>query len=111
VICPPPKLALDRKVSARTYDSDGRLRVNDAVISQSNVGKNWGHEIINADSLGLRADKTYVLFREPSELSKAARSACGLPILTDDEPVDAVEFRPDLLVGATLSDARFQAPL
>jgi uncharacterized protein len=105
-----PSLALDRMVSARTYDSDGRLRVTDAVISQSNVGKYWGHEIINADSLGLDPGLTYLMYRPVEELAKAVPSANGLPILTAHEPVDAVEFRPDLLVGATLSDARFQDP-
>jgi uncharacterized protein len=41
---------------------------------------------------------------------KAVPTCVGLPVLTAHEPVDAVEFRPDLLVGSTLSDARFQAP-
>jgi hypothetical protein len=105
------KLALDRMMtSARSFDRDGRLRVDAAVISQTNVGKYYGAEIIDADTLHLEPDWTYLLYRPPEELAKAAPSANGLPILTAHEPVDAVEFRPDLLVGSTLSDARFQAP-
>jgi hypothetical protein len=86
------------------------LRVDLAVLSQSNVSKYYGHEIIDANALGLDPSRMYRMYRPPEELAKAVPSACGLPILTAHEPVDAVEFRPDLLVGSTLSDARFQAP-
>jgi uncharacterized protein len=103
-------LAFDRMVSARSYDRDGRLRVDLAVISQANVSRYYGHEIIGADTLHLDPQRTYLLYRPPDELAIAASSACGLPVLTAHEPVDAVEFRPDLLVGATLNDARFVAP-
>jgi hypothetical protein len=104
------ELALDRMVSARSFDRDGRLRVDLPVISQANVSKYYGAEIIDADTLGLDPQRTYLMFRPPDELAKAVPSACGLPILTAHEPVDAVEFRPDLLVGATLNDARFEPP-
>jgi hypothetical protein len=103
-------LAFDRMVSARSFDRDGRLRVDLAVISQANVSRYYGHEIIGGPQLGLDPERTYLLYRPPEELAKAAPSACGLPVLTAHEPVDAVEFRPDLLVGSTLNDARFVAP-
>jgi uncharacterized protein len=103
-------LAFDRMVSARSFDRDGRLRVRLAVLSQADVNKYYGHEIIGANTFGLDPSRMYRMYRPPEELAKAVPSACGLPILTAHEPVDAVEFRPDLLVGATLSDARFQAP-
>jgi uncharacterized protein len=104
-------LAFDRMMtSARSYDRDGRLRVDLAVISQANVSKYYGAEIVGADKLHLDPQRTYLLYRPPEELARAVSSANGLPILTAHEPVDAVEFRPDLLVGSTLSDARFQAP-
>jgi hypothetical protein len=106
-----PGLAFDRTMTtARSFDLDGRLRVDLAVLSQANVSKYYGAEIIDADKLGLDPQRTYLMYRPPDELARAVPSACGLPILTAHEPVDAVEFRPDLLVGATLSDARFQAP-
>jgi uncharacterized protein len=101
-------LAFDRMTSARSYDLDGRLRVDLAVISQANVGKYYGSEIVDAD--GLDPDAVYWLLRPASELIKAVPTCVGLPVLTAHEPVDAVEFRPDLLVGATLSDAQFRAP-
>jgi uncharacterized protein len=104
-------LAFDRMMaSARSFDRDGRLRVDLAVISQANVSRYYGHEIIDADTLHLDPQRTYRMYRPPEELAKAVPSACGLPILTAHEPVDAVEFRPDLLVGATLNDARFEPP-
>jgi uncharacterized protein len=104
------ELALDRMVSARSFDRDGRLRVDLAVISQANVSRYYGSEIIGGPELGLDPRRTYLLYRPPDQLARAVPSACGLPILTAHEPVDAVEFRPDLLVGSTLNDARFQAP-
>jgi uncharacterized protein len=103
-------LAYDRMSPVRTYDLDGRLRVDLAVISQANVGEYWGDEIMEGDELGLDPQKMYSLLRPPEELAKAVPSACGLPVLTSHEPVSAVIFRPDLLVGATLNDARFEAP-
>jgi uncharacterized protein len=103
-------LAFDRMVSARSFDRDGRLRVDLAVISQANVSRYYGHEIIGGPELGLDPQRTYLLYRPPDELKKAVSSACGLPVLTAHEPVDAVEFRPDLLVGSTLNDARFVSP-
>jgi uncharacterized protein len=103
-------LAYDRMAPVRTYDLDGRLRVELAVISQANVGEYWGDEIVEGPELGLDPQKMYLLYRPPEELAKAVPSACGLPILTSHEPVDAVEFAPHLLVGATLSDACFEAP-
>jgi hypothetical protein len=63
-----------------------------------------------SSSLGLDPQAMYILYRPPDELAKAVPTCVGLPVLTSHEPVDAVEFRPDLLVGATLSDAQFRAP-
>jgi uncharacterized protein len=103
-------LAFDRMTSARSYDLDGRLRVDLAVISQANVGEYYGAEIVDGDTFGLDPEQMYLMYRPPEELARAVPSARGLPILTAHEPVDALEYRPDLLVGATLSDARFEAP-
>jgi len=103
-------IALDRTMSARSFDLDGRLRVDLAVLSQANVNPYRGAEIVDNDTLGLDPERTYLMYRPPEELARAVPTACGLPILTAHEPVDAVEFRPDLLVGATLNDARFEPP-
>jgi uncharacterized protein len=103
-------LAYDRAAPVRVYDLDGRLRVREAVISQSNVGQYWGDEIIEGDELGLDPTKMYLMYRPPEELAKAVPSVAGLPVLSAHQPVSAVEFAPHLLVGATLSDARFEAP-
>jgi uncharacterized protein DUF2213 len=110
-LAPMGGLAFDRAMlSARSYDRDGRLRVDLAVISQANVGKYWGNGIPDADKIGLDPNKTYRLYRPPAELAKAVPSVNGLPLLSSHQPVDSVQFRPDLLIGATLNDARFEAP-
>jgi uncharacterized protein len=102
-------LAFDRTMTtARSYDRDGRLRVDLAVLSQANVSRYYGSEVIDGPELGLDPQRTYLLYRPAAELARAVPSCVGLPILSEHEPVDAVEFRPDLLVGSTLSDARFQ---
>jgi hypothetical protein len=106
-----PGLAFDRMMaSARSFDRDGRLRVDLAVISQANVSQYYGSEIIDADKLGLDPQRTYLLYRPPDELAKAVLSACGLPLLSEHQGVDAVEYAPHLLVGSTLNDARVVAP-
>jgi hypothetical protein len=104
--------AFDRaSSSARSYDIDGRLRVKLAVLSQASVDRYYGHEIIDGpEKLGLDPEALYLMYRPPNELARAVSGANGLPILSAHEPVSAVEFRPDLLVGATLNDAQFEAP-
>jgi uncharacterized protein len=104
------RIVFDRAVSVRTKDADGRLRVASATISMASVDRYFGHEIVDAPQLGLDPQKTYRLYRPAAELRRAVPSACGLPILSSHEAVDAVQFRPDLLVGASLSDARFEPP-
>jgi uncharacterized protein len=101
--------AFDRS-SARSFDIDGRLKVRLAVLSQARVDRYLGSEIADGSKLGLDPAAEFLMYRPAAELARAVPSACGLPILSAHEPVDAVQFRPDLLIGSTLSDARFEAP-
>jgi uncharacterized protein len=88
------RLAFDRLSSARTFDVDGRMRVRLAVLSQSNVSRYFGREIIDGRGLGLDPEAEYLMYRPPNELAKAAPSACGLPVLSDHDRSTPFNFGP-----------------
>ena len=104
-----PGLAFDRG-SVRSYDVDGRLRVQVANISKANICPYVGHEIPGWEALGLDKAKIYHLFRDPEELEKAAPTFNNLPLLEKHVAVSADDHQPDLVIGATGSDATFKAP-
>lgn len=101
-------LALDRSV--RTVDADGRLHVAVTNISKANVCPYLGSEIPDADALGLDAAATYQLLRDPEELAKAAPTFNNVPLLSRHVPVNVNDHQPGLVVGATGTDAAFEAP-
>jgi hypothetical protein len=101
--------AFDRSPSVRSYDVDGRLHVAQANISKANVCPYLGREIPDYQRLGLDADRTYQLFRDPEELAKAADSFNGVPLLSKHVPVNADDHQPDLVVGS-VSNPLFAAP-
>lgn len=108
--------ALDRAgASSRSYDEDGRLHVDEANISKAVVNPYWGREI-NAVMEGkpgwhpLEPDRKYWLLRDPEELAKAAGTFNHLPILSEHVPVSADAHKPELVIGATGTDAEFRAP-
>ena len=101
--------AFDRPLSARHYDDDGRLYVEQCNISKATVNPYRGSEIPNFEELGLNADKIYQLLRHPDELEKAAPSFRGLPLLSEHMAVDAANYAPDLVVGA-VSNPVFEYP-
>lgn len=101
-------LAQDRSV--RTYDGDGRLKVATALLTSSCVSDYYGSEIPNADALGLDPNQLYSLLRPAAELRKALPGFNGLPILSRHVPVSSKDYRPDLVIGATGSDAAFNDP-
>ena len=98
-------LALDRSV--RSYDADGRLRVATAVLTRACTSIYMGFEIPGADSLGLQPGRAYTLLRPAEELQKAVSKFGNLPLLNVHTPVSAADHRPELVVGATGSNARF----
>jgi len=103
------RLAFDR-ATVRTIDSDGRMRVEVTNISKANVCPYLGSEIPDAEALGLDAATIYMILRDPVELAKAADSFNNLPLLSSHVPVSADDHRPDLVVGATGTDAVFNPP-
>jgi 8-oxo-dGTP pyrophosphatase MutT (NUDIX family) len=102
-------LAFDR-ASVRTIDQDGRMRVEISHISKAMVCPYLGHEIPYHDDLGLHADKVYMLLRDPDELEKSVDTWNSVPLLNEHVAVSAQDHRPENVVGATGSDAAFNAP-
>jgi hypothetical protein len=104
-------LAFDRALMGTSYyDPDQRLHVIQARISKATVSPYRGKEIPGWDTLGLEPDRTYRLLRDPEELQRAASTFNRLPLLISHLPVSAANHAPDLVVGATGSNAAFSAP-
>lgn len=100
-------LALDRAMPGRTFDVDGRLHVDGAVISRATVDPYLGAEIPDFESLRLDPRRVYQLLRDPDELRKAASTFNGIPILSTYVPVSASDHQPRLVVGAVGTDCEF----
>lgn len=103
-------LAYDRASSVRTISKDGRLHVSVSNLSKATVSPYHGTEVPQWKTLGLDPDRTYQFLRDPDELKKAAASFNNLPLLSAHSPVTAANHAPDLVIGATGSDAVFEAP-
>ncbi|MCX5614431.1 DUF2213 domain-containing protein [Bombella saccharophila] len=103
-------LAYDRSGSVRSFDDNGRLRVERTPISKANICEYLGREIPDHARLGLNPDQMYRLLRDPKELEKAADTFNSLPVLEDHTPTSADAHPRELTVGATMDNARFEAP-
>lgn len=101
--------ALDR-ASVRRVDQDGHLFVETTPISKANVCPYYGREIPDFKALGLDADKTYPLYRDPDELKKAAPTFAGKPLLRVHTPVSADAHPREEVVGAVGDDVAFRPP-
>lgn len=107
-------LAFDRD-TARAYDRDGRLRVEANPISKAAVNEYLGREINAAmandpDWKPLEPERRYRLLRDPKELERAAPTFNNLPVLSRHVPATADQHPTDLVIGATGTDASFDAP-
>lgn len=102
-------LAFDR-ATVRTIDVDGRMHVEISNISKATVNPYRGNEIPDWEALGLDANRIYFLLRDPEELARAASTFNNIPLLSKHIPVSAAEPQKDFVVGATGSNASYQAP-
>lgn len=102
------KLAFDRSV--RSYDQDGRLRVQISPITKATVNPYYGREIPNSEALGLTQDKIYYLLRDPIELERAVSTFNNLPLLIKHQPISADDHPKELVVGTTGSNAEWSNP-
>lgn len=99
-------LALD-KDSVRWKDQDGMLHVEVSNISKSNVSPYFGREIPRNQELGLSPEKVYYLYRDASELERAASTFNNKPILRDHTPVDVENPPKSAIVGYMGGDSNF----
>ncbi|QDJ44811.1 DUF2213 domain-containing protein [Bordetella hinzii] len=102
-------LAFDR-ATVRTIDADGRMHVEISNISKATVNPYRGSEIPDWEALGLDANRIYFLLRDPQELEKAATTFNNIPLLSKHIPVSAADPQKEFVVGATGSNASYQAP-
>jgi hypothetical protein len=104
-------MAFDRaSISVRSKDADGRLHVAVTAISKSNICGYQGSEIPDCEALGLDPKKVYQLYRDPEELTKAAPTFNLVQVLNRHVPVNAGEPQKQAVIGATGTDAEFDAP-
>lgn len=96
--------------STREYDIDNRLRVGLSNISKETVNPYYGYEIPRYNDLGLDPNKIYRIYRPGSELEKAAQTFNSVQIVSKHVPVSADDPQKDLIIGATGTDAVFEAP-
>lgn len=103
-----PRLAFDRSV--RTYDRDGRLHVEVALLTRAEVSGYYGSEVPNWQRLGLEPNRLYSMLRDPAELAKAVGSFNNQPILSAHRPHSTATHDPGIVVGSTGTDAAFNDP-
>jgi len=96
--------------SNRHYSVDGFLHVDHNNISKGNICPYWGREIPGAAEMGLDFNRKYMLLRDPEELKKAADSFNNVPLLIKHMAVDADDHQPDLVIGSTGTDAKYNHP-
>ncbi|MEL5559012.1 DUF2213 domain-containing protein, partial [Serratia ureilytica] len=100
------RLAFDRG-SVRQIDKVGRLQVERSNISKANVCGYYGREIPNSEALGLEPDRLYMLYRDPDELRKAAKTFNNIPILCRHKPDYPGAPARELRVGTTHANSDF----
>lgn len=91
--------AFDRQ-SARSVDSDGRMRVKNCVLSTAEVNPYSGQQIPGWEKLGLKANTVYDLYRDPEELRESAKSFEGVPLMVKHIPQTAEEPRKEYIGGS-----------
>jgi hypothetical protein len=97
------------KQSARSFDSDGRMRVRNCVLSGAQINPYYGREIPGWQDLGLVADKVYNLYRDPEALAAAADSFNGLPLMIRHIAQTADEPRKEHQ-GGSVFNVRYEEP-
>lgn len=104
------RMALDANPSVRTIDDNGYLHVAITPISKACVNPYLGREIPGWDKLKLDPERIYYGLRDPDELSRAAPTFNGLPVLFNHHETDAENPAKEYIVGSTGTNATFDAP-
>jgi hypothetical protein len=100
-------IAMDRALSGRRVDADGHLHVEVSNMTKATVNGYYGREIPGWQELGLDADRTYQMLRDPDEIRKGIGTLNGKPILYDHKPISADNHDHALTVGSTGTNAAF----
>jgi len=98
-------LAFDRQ-TARSFDADGRMRVKDCILSTAEINPYYGKEIPGYESLGLKPETVYELYRDPAELKRAADTFNGVPLMIKHVPQTAADPRKEY-IGGSVHSVRF----
>lgn len=97
-------------LSARTYDSFGRMHISKTNISKATVNPYYGREVPGAAALGLEPDKLYYFLRDPKELERGASTFARMPILSKHVPVNTKIFPKEIVIGGIGSDVAYDHP-
>jgi hypothetical protein len=103
------RLAFDR-ATVRRIDANGFLHVDLCHISKECVNPYHGEEIPGWKKHSLDPDKVYYGYRAGAELTKAAATFNGLPLLRDHYAESAENPQKEHRVGSMGTDAVFAAP-
>jgi len=88
------------KQTARSRDADGRMRVKNCILSTAEINPYRGSEIPGCDTLGLKPNHVYDLYRHPDEMAKAAPTFEGVPLMIKHIGQTAEEPRKEYQAGA-----------
>jgi uncharacterized protein len=88
------------KQTARSRDADGRMRVKNCILSTAEINPYRGSEIPGHDTLGLKPNHVYDLYRHPDEMAKAAPTFEGVPLMIKHVGQTAEEPRKEYQAGA-----------
>lgn len=101
-------IAMDESI--RSYDRDGRMRVEKVRFTKAAVNEYLGKEIPHWQKLGLDPYRRYKLLRDPEELEKAAESFNGVQLLIQHKQVNANDHRPGDIVGTMGTETAWESP-
>src|ERR1700683_2780659 len=101
---PTRALAFDR----RTVDADGRMTIENCVISAAQCNPYLGREIPDYELLRLEPERIYTLYRDADALRAAVPLFNGMPLLDEHAGVSSIDPKQNLVVGA-VRDARWDS--
>jgi hypothetical protein len=96
--------------SVRNFDTFGRMHVKQTPLTKAAVNEYYGHEIPNAEKLGLDPQRKYKLLRDPDELKKAVPTANNQPVMARHVAQSPDDPHRDKIVGTTGTDADYEHP-
>jgi hypothetical protein len=104
-------ITFDAKASRRRKDpATGFLHVGESPLTKEQVVPYLGREIPGFERLGLKPESIYYALRPAGELTKAAKTFDGIPILLGHYVDSSEAPQKQHRVGSTGTDAEFRPP-